>query len=153
MRAFAPLIGRKPWRSSLGWGSFLTFEFGQRVKRGGFWHGSWHLWIYMCSWHLEDGNQLIVSSNSNRDLISRSVAKLATHPFRDVKVEQRARRTRFDFGPSMHLTCAPFDRLKEANRVDPAECWMLFMPRSLVLMARPGSRISIQRSDRAPYRE
>jgi hypothetical protein len=153
MRVFAPLIGKKPWRSSLGWGSFLTFEFGQQVKHGEFWHGNWHLWIYMCSWLLKDGNRLIVSSDSDRDSIGRAVAKLTAYPLNGVEIEQRARRTTFTFGQRLRLACGPFDRLEEANTVDPAEYWMFFMPRNLVLTVRPGSRISIQRSDRAPYRE
>jgi len=59
----------------------------------------------------------------------------------------------FEFGRQFSLTCAPLSREEEANNVDPADYWMLFMPRQLVLVARPGSRISMQRSDRAQYRE
>ena len=150
---FEPLIGRRAWRASLGWGSFLTFEFGPRVNSGGFQHGIWHLWVYMCSWRLYSKDGLIVTSNTAREFIGRIVPRLAAHPLSDVKIENRARSTTFEFGKSFSLNCTPFDRQEEANRIDPADYWMLFMPRGMVLTVRPGCQISIQRSDRAPYRE
>ena len=150
---FDPLIGKRPWRASLGWGSFLTFEFGQRVRVGGFWHGSWHLWLYMCSWTLNSPQGLLVSSDSPRASIGRIIASVGAHPLTNVAIERRARRTTFEFGRRFSLTCTPFSQEEEANNVDPADYWMLFMPRHMVLVVRPGSRISIQRSDRAQYKE
>jgi hypothetical protein len=152
-RYFDPLIGKRPWRASLGWGSFLTFEFGQRVRRGQFWHGSWHLWLYMCSWRLSDPQGRVVTSESPRVSIGRVVNRLAAHPLTGVEIERRGRCTTFEFGRKFSLRCAPFSREEEANNIDPADYWMLFMPRHMVLVARPGSRISIQRSDRAQYKE
>ena len=152
-RCFDPLIGKRPWQASLGWGSFLTFDFGQRVKQGQFWHGSWHLWLYMCSWSLNDGQRLIVTSDSSRLSIGRVVNRLAAHPLTGVEIKRGGRPTTFEFGRRFSLTCAPFSQEEEANNIDPADYWMLFMPRHMVLVARPGSRISIQRSDHAQYKE
>ena len=152
-RCFDPLIGKRPWQASLGWGSFLTFEFGQRVRVGDFWHGSWHLWLYMCSWRLNGPQGLVLTSDSPRATIGRIVTKLAAHPLTDVEIEPRARRTTFEFGQQLLFRCAAFSQVEERNNVDPADYWMLFMPRHMVLTARPGSRISIQRSDRTPNRE
>jgi hypothetical protein len=149
-RYFEPLIGKRPWRTSLGWGSFLTFEFGQRVRDGKFWHGTWHLWLYMCSWRLNGPHGLVLASDSPRATVGRIVAKLAAHPLTEVEIQPRARCTTFEFGRQFLIRCAPFSQEEERNNVDPADYWMLFMPRHMVLTAGPGSRISIQRSDRAP---
>jgi hypothetical protein len=152
-RCFDPLIGKRPWQASLGWGSFLTFEFGQRVRVGEFWHGTWHLWLYMCLWRLNGPQGLVLTSNSPRATIGRIVTKLAAHPLTNVEIDPRARCTKFEFGRQFRFRCAPFSQEEERNNVDPADYWMLFMPRHMVLTAAPGSRISIQRSDRAPNRE
>ncbi len=150
---FRPLIGKRPWRVALGWGSFLTFEFGARVKVGGFQHGAWHLWVYMCSWRLDGDRGFSLSSESPRERIRGIVSRLAAFPLSDVKMGDRARSTRFDFGNRFSLTCTRFDPHEESNRIDPSAYWMLFMPRRRVLTVQPGSRISIQRADRTPYRE
>lgn len=152
-RCFDPLIGKKPWRASLGWGSFLRFEFGQRVRVGEFWHGTWHLWLYMCSWRLNGPQGLVLTSDSPRATISRIATKLAAHPLTQVEIEPRARCSTFEFGRQFLLRCAPFDLEEERNNADPADYWMLFMPRHMVLTAGPGSRISIRRSDRSQNKE
>jgi len=149
-RCFDPLIGKRPWRASVGWGSFITFEFGQRVKHGRFWHGSWHLWLYMCSWRLSGPTGPLATSDSPRAVIDRAVTRLAGYRLTDVEIQGRARRTTFSFGQQFALRCSPFSQDEESNNIDPGDYWMLFMPRNLILAARPGSRISIQRSDRRP---
>jgi len=152
-RCFDPLIGKRPWQASLGWGSFLTFDFGQRVKQGQFWHGSWHLWLYMCAWSLNDVHGQIVSADSPSVSIGRAVNRLSAHALTNVEIERRGRCTTFEFGKRFSLRCVPFGQGEEVNNIDPAEYWMLFMLRHRVLVACPGSRISIQRSDRAQYKE
>jgi hypothetical protein len=148
LRCFDPLIGKRPWRASLGWGSFLTFEFGPRVRHGEFWHGTWHLWVYMCSWCLDGPRSLLVTSESPRELIRRLVPRLTAHRLTAVEIGSRASCTTFEFGRQFCLKCTPFSREKESSR-DAAEYWMLFMPRHMVLTTRPSCRISMQRSDRA----
>jgi hypothetical protein len=107
----------------------------------------------MCSWRLSDPQGLVVSSERPRVSIGRVVTRLGAHPLTDVKIERRGRCTTFEFGRQFSLSCAPFGQHQEANNIDPADYWMLFMPRHMVLVARPGSRISVQRSDRAQYKE
>jgi hypothetical protein len=148
-RCFEPILGERPWRAALGFGSFLTFEFGDRVKTGGFLHGTRHLWIYMSSWRLEspDGRWL-ATSESSRKLISRAVSKLAAHPLTAVEIKPRARCTTFEFGRRFFLKVTPFSQEEETSK-DPAEYWLFFMPRHMVLTMRPRRGISIDRSDRA----
>lgn len=147
LRCFDPIVGKRPWRASLGYGSFLTFEFGQRIRQGEFWHGAWHLWIYMSSWRLDGPHGLLVNSDRPRELIDRVVPRLALHPLTGIDIEQGGRRTTFEFGRQYFLEITPFST-EEERHPDPADYWMFFMPHQMVLTARPGSRMSIQRSDR-----
>jgi hypothetical protein len=145
---FNPILGKRPWRASLGYGSFLTFEFGQRVRHGEFWHGAWHLWIYMASWRLEGPRGMLVTSDSPRELIGRTVPRLVAHPLTGVEITQRARYATFEFGRKLVLKVAPFS-VKEGAHPNPDDYWLLFMPRQMVLTVRPNCRISKHRSDRA----
>ena len=147
LRCFGPVLGKRPWRASLGFGSFLTFEFGQRVRHGRFWHGTWHLWIYMASWRLEGPHGLLATSDSPRELIRRVVPRLAAHPLTAVEIKPGARYTTFEFGRRFVLKVAPFSAEEETN-TDPADYWLFFMPRHMVLAVRPRCRISMGRSDR-----
>jgi len=147
LRCFEPILGKRPWRASLGFGSFLTFEFGKRVKFGGFWHGTRHLWICMSSWRLDGPDGLLATSDSPRKLISRVVPRLAAHPLTAVEIKPRARCTTFEFGRRFFLKVMPFSEEEETG-TDPAEYWLFFMPRHMVLTIRPRCGISIDRSDR-----
>jgi hypothetical protein len=52
--------GLKADNIKLGYGSFLTIDFGEpieiniKTKKGieKFTRGEWHLWIYMCAWRI-----------------------------------------------------------------------------------------------------
>jgi hypothetical protein len=146
VRCFQPLIGKKPWEAKLGWGSFLTFEFGQRVRHGKFWHGSSHLWIYMCSWRLDGPSGLLIHEESPRELIIRVIERFSGHRLSSVEIGSRGCRTTFEFDGKYVLTCVPFSREEEMSP-DPAGYWMLFMPRDRVLCARPRNLLTINRSD------
>jgi hypothetical protein len=147
LRCFGPILGKRPWRASLGFGSFLTFEFGQRVRHERFWHDTWHLWIYMSSWRLDGPHGLLVTSDSPRELIGRVVPRLVGHPLTAVEIKPRARSTTFEFGRRFILKVTPFS-VEEETSTDPADYWLFFMPRNMVLTVQPRCGISIHRSDR-----
>lgn len=152
LRCFEPILRRRPWRASLGFGSFLTFEFGKRVRQGKFWHGTWYLWIYMSSWRLDGPKGLLATSDSPRELIGRVVPKLAAHPLTAVEIKLRARSTTFEFGRRFLLKVMPFSEEEETSS-DPADYWLFFMPRRMVLTMQPRCGISLQRSDRPRNRK
>jgi hypothetical protein len=152
VRCFEPILGKRAWRASLGFGSFLTFEFGKRVRHGKFWHGTRHLWIYMSSWRLDGPDGLLATSDSPRKLISRVVPRLVAHPLTAVEIKPRARCTTFEFGRQFLLKVTPFSEEEETS-TDPADYWLFFMPRRMVLTFRPRCGISIQRSDRPRNRK
>ncbi len=148
VRSLQPVIGKRPWRARQGWGSFLTFEFGRRIRHGEFWHGAWHLWIYMCTWRLDGPHGALIHSESPRALIGTVLSRFTGRPLTAIEIGSRASWTRFEFDEKYQLRCMPFSREEETRHDGGADYWMLFMPHNRVLSVRPGNRISIQRSDR-----
>jgi hypothetical protein len=146
LRYFQPVIGRKPWAVKLGWGSFLTFEFGQRVRQGEFWRGTWHLWIYMCTWHLDGPRGLLIHSESPRPMIARIIRRFSGYRLSTVEIGPRASWTRLEFDDKYRLTCTPFSREEEMDS-DPSYYWIFFMPPHRTLSVRPRNLITINRSD------
>ena len=89
---FKPLYGKYCWNAQKGYGSFLTFQFGEphlevrekdRVRNGVKEHirsvdvyGSWHLWIYMCDWAIIAQNQIIATQSSKAKIIHRAMYRL-----------------------------------------------------------------------------
>lgn len=75
------MLGKKAWGVSLGEGSFITIEFGNPVpseseedkKRI---HGEWHLWIYCCSWRLEQGEEILTASEDSQSKLEEAFKKL-----------------------------------------------------------------------------
>ena len=89
---FQPIYGKYCWNAQKGYGSFLTFQFGEphleiwerdRVRNGVKEHirsvdvyGSWHLWIYMCDWVITAQNQIIATQSSKAKNIHRAMHRL-----------------------------------------------------------------------------
>ena len=56
--AVAQMYGKRAWGTALGFGSFLTVEFGAPEAApdpGGPVHGEFHLWVYCTAWRIENG--------------------------------------------------------------------------------------------------
>ena len=102
----------------------------------------------MSSWRMDGPRGLLVTSDSPRELIGRVVPRLAAHPLTAVDIKPGARCTTFEFGREFVLKVTPFS-VEEETSTDPADYWLFFMPRHMVLTVQPRRRISIQRSDRA----
>jgi hypothetical protein len=89
---FKPLYGKYCWNAQKGYGSFLTFEFGEpqletreidRVRNGVKEHirsvhiyGSSHLWIYMCDWSITAQNQIVATQSSKAKIIHQAMHRL-----------------------------------------------------------------------------
>ncbi len=138
---FRPLVGQKPWRVALGYGSFVTFEFGKKTKQRGVEHGIWHLWIYMCDWKLSKMGRTVADSEMSREEILHIVSQLEGRALREVRVSDDLRRTAFRFDGGLVLRCAAYDDAKEDE-----EQWMLFMPNRKVLLNISGALV-LKRSD------
>src|ERR1700691_2038234 len=94
---FESLLQTRPWKPRLGVGSFLTFEFGRRIKNHGHVYGEWHLWIYLSSWVLLHGDRQLADSDSDRRVISVSIRRLEEAALTDVLFEPRQLKTTFVF--------------------------------------------------------
>jgi hypothetical protein len=140
---FAPLLHTPPWKAKLGYGSFLTFDFGQRVKVNGYVHGEWHLWIYLSQWTLLHGSRELADSDSDRRVISASVRRLEGVPLSEVQFEQEQARTTFVFD-DFRLMVSPADYLDDTDERD--NYWLLYMPNHQILKVGP-SGIGVGRSD------
>jgi len=140
---FAPLLNVQPWKAKLGYGSFLTFEFGRRVKENGFFHGEWHLWIYLAEWTLFHGTRKLADSDSDRHVISVSVRRLEDVPLSEVSFEPEHGKSTFVFG-DFRLVVSPADYVDDGDDRD--DYWLLYMPNHQLLTAGPAG-IQVVRSD------
>jgi hypothetical protein len=140
---FAPIKGQRPWRVRLGVGSFLTFEFGPKLRVNGHEHGSWHLWIYLSDWTLNHGSREIVTSESDRRAISAAVRRLEEVEFSGIDFKPRTSRTAFSFR-DFRLQVAPADYIDKPNQDD--HYWLFFMPEHRVMALGPCG-LEIRRSD------
>jgi len=77
---FHPIFGTSPWRVKLGVGSFLTFEFGPRIRANHHVHGKWHLWIYLSNWELFHRDRPLVDSDTERRVMVVSPADYLENP-------------------------------------------------------------------------
>ena len=134
---FKPIVGQRPWRARLGTGSFLTFDFGGRVKEDRHFRGEWHLWIYQAKWRLTHGDRELANSDSERQTIEIAIRRLENPgcELSKVKFEPRNSVTEFMFG-QFRLIVSPADYLDDPDESD--EYWLLFMPDNTVLTVGPG---------------
>lgn len=164
-RIFRKIYGKPCWGIKQGYGSFLTFEFGephivirepimasktasQKVRRGlarrlVFPHGDWHLWIYRCDWHVLARGKRIGGSSTDAK-IRRAADFLNGQKLTRFSISPRTLRCvfRFDLGGS--LMTRPFDKKREQ--------WLLYEPSGNVLTLRADGRYRHARSD-VPDRE
>jgi hypothetical protein len=133
--SFKPIVGQRPWRARLGVGSFLTLEFGRKVKEDHHIRGEWHLWIYQAHWSLLHDGRKLADSNSRRDAIDVAVRRLEFSELKKIKFDPRSSVTEFSFG-QFRLIVSPADYLPDADDQD--EYWLLFMPHNEVLTVGPG---------------
>ena len=95
--AFSQLYGKPCWQVKQGYGSFLTFEFGEPhlhirepkpaseqasakvrkllARRQVTIHGDWHLWIYLCDWQILSHGQAIANSESDREVVKKALPR------------------------------------------------------------------------------
>ena len=104
------MLSRPAWGVKQGYGSFLTFEFGEPkleikegispkdgMRRSAYVHGQWHLWIYCCHWRvLQHGTQIAWSEDAN-EVIGRATTSLNGQKLLGVSVDCDAGSSTFTF--------------------------------------------------------
>jgi hypothetical protein len=136
-----PLVGQKPWEVKLGWGSFITFEFGEKLPdEGGHIHGEWHLWVRHCAWRIETEDMVLAASQDNRDNLAVAVKVMKNASVLSIEVLAPALETIIQFEDSLYLRLFPMHTEK-------FDSWQLFTPDRNVLTICPGSQWSYQSAD------
>jgi len=120
---FQPLVGQRAWGAKVGWGSFVTIEFGSKRLQDHHYHGDWHLWLYQCDWTLKSKTHELANSDSKRGLMQTAVDNLNNLELESLAFEPQQMRTEFIFQGDLRLRCQPYSDA-EPNE----EFWMLFMP-------------------------
>ena len=128
---FRPLIGQKAWGGKVGWGSFVTIEFGARHLEDRHFHGDWHLWLYQCDWELRSGERLLAHSESKKGIMQLAINNLNEAQLTDFSFDARQMTSTLTFGRQLHLACKPYP-----DATPDEECWMLFMPNQKVASLR-----------------
>jgi hypothetical protein len=138
---FEPLIGQQPKRARLGFGTFVTFDFGQRHLQNGKFHYAWQLWIQQCDWYLQRrASGTLLNSESNRSLLERGVRSLETKRLESVSHVADRAETKFMFSEDIVFAC------KAYNDSEGEDCWALYMPDRHVLLADSRGRLRCIRS-------
>jgi hypothetical protein len=120
---FQPLVGKKAWGAKIGWGSFVTIEFGPKRLQHHHYHGDWHLWLYQCDWALQSKTHELANSESKRGLMHAAIDNLNRLELEGLNFEPQQMWTEFIFQGGLQLKCQPYPDA-EPNEA----CWMLFMP-------------------------
>jgi hypothetical protein len=160
-RAFRRIYGKPCWSVKKGYGSFLTFEFGephlvvrepiiasktasQRVRkalarRRAFARGQWHLWIYCCRWKVLSRGKTVAHSESSDTKIKRAADFLNGRKFIRFSILPRTLQCIFEFDLGGTLKTQPYGKESEQ--------WFLHESSKKVLSLRADSRYRYIRSD------
>lgn len=131
------LVGKAPWDVQLGWGSFITFEFGKPVAKVGErrQHGEWHLWLYMCHWRIRQGAEVVIGSSDERDFIGEALDGVV---WGDV--------IKADLGPALDISLL----FSSGRQVETFACsaieenqWILYTPEGSAITVNGGSRFDV----------
>jgi hypothetical protein len=120
---FRPLLGQRAWGPKVGWGSFVTIEFGARHLERHHYHGDWHLWLYQCDWTLNSESHEMANSESRKGKMQAAIGNLNELELISVSFDQQKMATEFAFKDGLRLRCQPY-----ADAEPNEQCWMLFTP-------------------------
>ena len=125
---FRGLRGQTAWGAKVGWGSFVTVEFGRRSLQDRHFHGDWHVWLYQCDWTLKSKTHEMANSESKKGLMQAAVENLNGRQLLDTSFDPKRMGTTFTFEGNVVLRCEPY-----ADAKPDEQCWMLFMPDNQVV--------------------
>lgn len=120
---FTPIYGKPCWQVHQGYGSFLTFEFGEphltvreprpsskvptiAARRLVVIHGDWHLWAYLCDWRILSHGRFMAHCESSRSIISKATSELNGQLLQRVTVH-KSLMTVFEFDLGGRLETRP----------------------------------------------
>lgn len=150
---FKPLIGKPCWQVEQGYGSFLTFEFGNpqlRIqeprqaseqaseklrkrwsRRNIFIRGDWHLWVYICDWRIFLGNEELANNSSTRKTIKNTLLEIDGQALNSFRITNSYVCTfEFDLGGKLEISPNYDDYEKDSD------LWLLYEPSGYVYTLR-----------------
>lgn len=135
---FSEVIGLEARNAQLGYGSFITIDFGKNIIIKGknpsndFERGEWHLWVYMCAWRLEQNGNPIIGAGDEKDSIRPKISLLTGKKILKVQILNNSFDTILDFEEGYRLLLFSFS-------IEDDEQWMFFTPNRKVFTAGPGT--------------
>lgn len=153
--SFTGLYKLPCWNASQGFGSYLTFEFGDPrleiserkencitgfySKRRATVLGSWRLWIKDCFWELESDNRSI-HSESSREEISVALHGLSGEALQKVTIDADLGTSAFVFDFGSILKTKPNLALDSDGQI--LDNWVLFEPNGFQFVYRADGKYS-----------
>jgi hypothetical protein len=120
---FQPVVGQRAWGAKIGWGSFVTIEFGPKRLEHHHYRGDWHLWLYQCDWSLTSKTHEMANSESRRGVMQVAIDNLNGLELNGLAFNPQEMSTEFIFQGNLQLRCQRYPDAKPDE-----ECWMLFLP-------------------------
>lgn len=137
---FSQIIGMKITRSKLGYGSFITMDWGKDIieelkTKDGIEKqifGEWHLWVYMCAWRLEKNGDPIIGAGDERDVIQSKIPLLIGKKLLQAQVLNNSFDVILNFEEGYRLLLFSFE-------LEDSEQWLFFTRDRKVFTAGPGT--------------
>jgi hypothetical protein len=163
MRELAGLAtaGPEAWSASLGYGSNLFVDLGERREESYTVAGeprtreigSWRLWIRSAAWRIEDDAHVIVACEDPRPALAEQILTLQGRRITAVRVTKPALQTLFDFDGVRLLVFPAHSSLSlTTGSSDPSVAaaehgqWSLWRPEGDILNVLPDSMWTVQPS-------
>lgn len=139
LNLFNQFIGEKARNVKLGYGSFVTIDFGKDLilkekvkgKESIYIQGEWHLWIYMTAWRLDQRDMPIIGAADDRETIAKNLDILNGKELKKVSILNASFDVLMEFQNDLNFLLFAFG-------VKEYEQWMLFTPERKVFTAGPG---------------
>lgn len=164
---FQPLYGTPCWQVEQGYGSFLTFEFGQpslhiteprqytkrvtkklervAARRQVYVHGAWHLWIYLADWRIFQKDKELAYYESTRRVIKRATDELNGQQLTNVSIDTSLVSV-FEFDLGGRLEVYP----NYIHYEKTSDLWLLFEPSHNVFTLRADGQYDRMPGDISP---
>lgn len=137
-----PLEGHVVSRIKLGYGSFITIDFGKnRVLKYATKHGikqrergEWRIWIYMCAWRIDKNQKPFLGSEDDfsREVFQEKLSEIKGKKLLSFDILNTAFDSQIKFESDFAINLFSFGTQKEQ--------WILFRPEKKVLTVGPGDR-------------
>ena len=152
--------GVEAWSAKLGYGSNIFVDLGERRELAYTFAGkprtrevgSWHLWVQLAAWRIEDDARVIVACEDPRPTIAERIPVLQGRRITAIRVIEPALQTVFDFDGVRLLVFPAHSGLSlttaSGESPDEHDQWSLWRPQGDILTVLAGSRWTVEPSGR-----